>query len=78
MTAPPSLADQVIAAFGGTTATARALGHRQITTVHTWKRKGAIPLWRHAEIRAAAARLNVQLPPELCEPSPSPSPQEAA
>jgi hypothetical protein len=56
------LALDVIAAFGGLTRTARALGHKNVTTVQGWKRAGRIPHWRQAEILAAAGRESVTLP----------------
>lgn len=66
--AAPSLVDQVIAAFGGLSATARALGHKHVTTVDGWKRKRRIPPWRRSEIIAAAEQKGVQLPTEFLEP----------
>lgn len=63
----PSLADQVIEAFGGLTATAKALGHKHVTTVHGWRTTGRIPRWRYPELRDAAARLGKTLPPAIAE-----------
>lgn len=56
------LPDRVIAAFGGLSKMARALGHKHVTTVHAWQKAGRIPDWRWHEIRAAATRANVNLP----------------
>lgn len=59
---PVTMPERVIAAFGGLSATARALGHRNVTTVDGWKRSGRIPHWRKLEIAAAAKRENIELP----------------
>lgn len=60
--APAREVDSVIAAFGSVTELARALGHRNITTVHGWYRSGRIPPWRRLEIAEAAGRHGVPLP----------------
>lgn len=60
-----SQAEAVIQAFGGLSATARALGHHHASTVHGWLRSGRIPRWRTNEIIAAAQRLHVELPAEI-------------
>ena len=56
------LAKRVVAAFGGLSKTAKALGHAHVTTVDYWFQTGRIPPWRLAEIRAAAERERVELP----------------
>jgi hypothetical protein len=56
------LAAPVLDAFGGLTATSRALGHRNPTTVQGWKQSGRIPPWRKSEIEAAAQRLGIKMP----------------
>jgi hypothetical protein len=53
---------EVIAAFGGMSKTAQALGHRHCTTVQGWMNSGRIPDWRRLEILAAAEREGVCLP----------------
>jgi hypothetical protein len=62
MTDAPNLTDQVINAFGSVTALAKALGHKNVTTVHSWKQTGRSPHWRRDKIIAAAAREKVDLP----------------
>lgn len=57
-----SVADEVIAAFGGLTKTARALKHEYVSTVQGWRESGNIPSWRNLEIIAAAKRKKVALP----------------
>lgn len=52
---------RVVAAFGGITKTARALG-LSTSTVQGWKESGRIMYWRHAAIVDAAARHGVTLP----------------
>jgi hypothetical protein len=64
---PPSLAERVIQAFGGSTRLARALGHRSASTVDSWRRAGRIPHWRRDEIAAAAASEGVRLPPDFVD-----------
>lgn len=51
---------KVIAAFGGTTNLARAIG-APVTTVHKWKGAGRIPAWRHDAIKAAAEKAGIDL-----------------
>jgi len=65
MSVSTSLPDRVIAAFGGLSATARALKHRNVTTVDGWRRSGRIPRWRCHEIREAAQREGVDLPADF-------------
>lgn len=52
----------IINAFGSVSKLAKALGHKNVTTVDGWKRNGRIPGWRKAEIIAAANREGVDLP----------------
>ncbi|HYF35722.1 MAG TPA: hypothetical protein VD994_10560 [Prosthecobacter sp.] len=55
------LADQVIKAFGGLTATSKATGIA-VSTVDGWHRNG-IPPWRRNAIRSAAEKTEgVELP----------------
>lgn len=65
-----SIIEKIIVAFGGLTATGRALGHKNPTTVQGWKDAGRIPHWRHAEIIAAANREGVTLPDEFTAAAP--------
>jgi hypothetical protein len=58
----PELVAQVIASWPTLRKMADALGHRNVSTIHTWKVKGRIPAWRRSEILAAAARDGVNLP----------------
>ena len=75
--AEPTLVDRVIEAFGGLTATARALGHTNVTTVHSWKTSWRLPHWRQHEIRSAATRLSVTLPNDF-PPDAAPASQDDA
>lgn len=54
---------QTIKAFGGTSATARALGLPK-STVHRWKiaRSGLIPRWWTGNLQIASAQAGVVLP----------------
>jgi uroporphyrinogen-III synthase len=56
----PSPASVVVERFGGIRPTAAKL-EVPVTTVQGWKKRGYIPLARHADIRAAALRLGVAL-----------------
>ena len=56
---------RLIAAFGGLSATSRALGHRHPTTVQGWEKSGRIPQWRRSEIENAAEKCAVELPDDL-------------
>lgn len=69
MAEPKNLAETVIAAFGGVSKTARACGHKSVTTVDGWKRAGRIPHWRRPELIDAAAREGVTLPTEFLDAS---------
>jgi len=69
----PSISQQVVDAFGGLSATARALGHRHVSTVHGWLKAGRIPGWRYHEIRQAAERDGVELPAALTSPATEPA-----
>jgi len=53
-------AERIIAAFGGIRPMAKKLG-LAVTTVQGWKDRGAIPLARMTEIRAAAQRAGIDL-----------------
>ncbi len=53
---------EIINAFGSVSKLAKALGHKNVTTVDGWKRSGKIPDWRKNEIVAAANRVGVDLP----------------
>lgn len=57
-----ALTVSVIDAFGGLTATARSLGHANVTTVQGWRERGSIPKWRWPEVYSAAAKDGVGLP----------------
>jgi len=58
---------EIINAFGGVSKLAKALGHRNVTTVDGWKRSGRIPEWRRREIVEAADRESVTLPDSFTE-----------
>lgn len=57
----PSVA--TVAAFGGTTATATALGLPK-STIHRWKiaKRGLIPRWWTDRIKAVAEQSGINLP----------------
>lgn len=56
-------AQRIIAAFGGIRPTAKKLGVA-VTTVQGWKERGAIPVARLAQVRAAAEREGIDLSDE--------------
>ena len=60
MTAP---AASIIAKFGGMSALARALGHRNPTTVQGWKQRGFIPARRQGDVLDAAKAKGIELSP---------------
>ncbi|MGE0733446.1 MAG: mitofilin family membrane protein [Alphaproteobacteria bacterium] len=67
-------AERIIAAFGGIRPMAKKLG-LAVTTVQGWKDRGAIPLARMTEIRAAAQQAGIDLnaappPQHVEEPEP--------
>lgn len=64
-----SVAGEVIAAFGGLSAAARALGHKHVSTVQGWQESGRIPSWRRKEILEAAAKAKVDLPEQFVRES---------
>lgn len=71
----PSPASVIVERFGGIRPTAAKLDV-PVTTVQGWKKRGYIPLSRHADIRAAALRLGVPVSDaELAAATP---PDEAA
>ena len=53
----------IIQKFGGINACARALGHRNASTVQGWRERGVIPAARQAEILKAARREKIVLTP---------------
>ena len=73
-----SVAVEVIAAFGGLSAAARALGHKHVSTVQGWQESGRIPSWRRPEIVAAAKIAKVTLPPAFLNETPQADPEPAA
>ena len=50
-----------MAKFGGITALADALGHRNSSTVQGWFERGYIPGPRHAEVYMAAKSVDIEL-----------------
>ncbi|SMH57235.1 carph-isopro domain-containing protein [Azospirillum agricola] len=55
-----SAVDRIVERFGGI----RPMAHKvdiPVTTVQGWKKRGAIPLARHADLRAAAAKHRIKL-----------------
>ncbi len=57
--------EQFIKNFGGMSAMARLLGHKNPTTVQGWKQKKRIPEWRMKEVLAVAEKNNILIPEEL-------------
>jgi len=55
--------ENIIERFGGMTALARALGHKNPTTVQGWKVRGIIPARQQRELLDLAKRANVPLEP---------------
>ncbi len=52
----------LIQAFGGSSAMARALGHAHASTVQSWKDRNVIPRWRIHEIRSTSlAKCNAEV-----------------
>ena len=56
-------AEKIIERFGGIAALARALGHKQPSTVQGWKERGFIPARRQALVLAAARDQYIELTP---------------
>jgi hypothetical protein len=54
-------ADRIIDRFGGLHATAKALGHRHVTTVQGWKERGYIPGKQIPAVLRAARSLNIKI-----------------
>ncbi|WP_417834722.1 carph-isopro domain-containing protein [Thalassospira xiamenensis] len=54
-------ADRIIDRFGGLHATAKALGHRHVTTVQGWKERGYIPGKQIPAVLKAARNLNIEI-----------------
>jgi len=54
-------AERIIDQFGGLSALARALGHKNPTTVQGWKERGVIPLRRWSAVKAAAAKEGIEI-----------------
>ena len=59
------MTSQIIDAFGGVTALARALGHKNATTVQGWKSSDRIPPWRRQAIVEAACKVGIKLPSDF-------------
>lgn len=70
-----SHADRIISKFGGINAMARALGHKNASTVQGWRDRGAIPAKQHVAVWEAAKANDIDLsladfaavPPEMAE-----------
>jgi len=58
--------ENIIQKFGGMSAMAKALGHKNPTTVQGWKNANRIPPWRFHEINEAAKAAGI---PQLDEPA---------
>jgi len=56
-------AEKIIARFGGLTATARALGHRNPTTVQGWINRGFVPARQQRPVLAAAQAHGLDITP---------------
>ena len=60
--APESTTERIIERFGGIRPMATKLD-TPVTTVQGWKKRGVIPVRRHADILAAAARATIEIDP---------------
>jgi len=58
---------KIIRAFGGVTELARALGHKNSTTVHGWKLRSRIPEKHHQRVLKAARDRGLTLPQDDLE-----------
>ena len=63
-------ARKIIGKFGGISAAARALGHKNVSTVQGWCERGVIPIRQQASVFAAAERLGIHLSFEEFVPVP--------
>jgi hypothetical protein len=54
-------AERIIARFGGITALAKALGHRNPTTVQGWKERGFVPVRQIGAVVRAGQSLDPPL-----------------
>jgi hypothetical protein len=63
----------IIEKFGGLSATARALGHRNASTVQGWWERGVIPARQQPHVLEASRRLKVGITPaDFIEPMSEP------
>jgi|GEM_PF-5849063 len=58
---PNTPVEKIIGAFGGLSALARAMGHRNPTTVQGWRDRGCVPARQIPGVIAAAERLKLPL-----------------
>lgn len=58
-----NIAASIIDKFGGINAMARALGHRNASTVQGWKATGFIPARRQSHVLETAQRLGLNVTP---------------
>lgn len=65
-----TLIDRIIEHFGGLTALARALGHRNPTTVQGWRDRGRVPLEHIHQVVAVANERGMSLSPDDFIPTP--------
>jgi len=56
-----SEAREIIGRFGGISALARALGHRNATTVQGWAERGVIPIRQIPAVLTVAQRLGIAI-----------------
>lgn len=54
-------ADRIIEKFGGINPMARALGHKNPSTVQGWKERGVIPSKQHEAVWQAARSQGIEL-----------------
>ena len=52
----------ILSAFGGIRPMATILGHKNVTTIRSWREAKRIPIWREDQIIAAAQREGIRLP----------------
>lgn len=56
--------DRIIRKVGGLRRLAKALGHKNPSTVTGWRQRGRIPDWQKPKVMAAAKACGVEIRPE--------------
>ena len=58
-----NIAERIIEKFGGLTPLAKALGHKNISTVQGWKERGIIPALQQPNVMSAGKQMNIPIHP---------------